>query len=372
MSECYSQVALTECRPVPDFPSYEACSSGFIRNVNTGKILTNSVHGDGTGMPCVSLVRDGKVHTVETRFVIACTFMGVDFWERPKAKLEYIDGNKFNNSVSNIRIKDVTSKLNEEWRPIKGWETTYVVSNIGRVKRLQRIETYVRRDTGKEVERIVSPLIMKLQEMTDDDYWTVGLIDGDRTSYPAVHRLVAEAFIPNPNNLPFVNHKDGNKKNNNIDNLEWCTAADNMQHAIRTGLRQSYKGQDRSIKKILCVETNKVYDNLKIASQETGIPYSYISSRVDTEKECHGFHFKRISLDRRIKCIDTGVIYDSPQHVLDKLGFSPQDAIKTRSCIHGLTFCYMRELPEDEEAYMQECRNRYSKWSRAERIWEDS
>lgn len=52
-----------------------------------------------------------------------------------------------------------------------------------------------------------------------------------------VHRLVAECYLPNPNNLAEVNHKDGNKANNNVDNLEWCTRSENLQHAIRTGLK---------------------------------------------------------------------------------------------------------------------------------------
>lgn len=54
-----------------------------------------------------------------------------------------------------------------------------------------------------------------------------------------VHRLIALTFIPNPNDLPQVNHKDGNKKNNHVSNLEWCTCAHNIQHAIRTGLKAS-------------------------------------------------------------------------------------------------------------------------------------
>lgn len=359
-------------RPVPDFSSYEASDEGFIRNVNSGHILKNSIHRDGTGMPLVSLVRNNRIHTVETRFVIACTFLGVDFWAKPRPKLEYIDGDKFNNAVTNIRIKDCTDLPGEEWRPVRDWEDTYEVSNLGRVRRQKRVETYVRKDTGTLTERIVAPLIMKQILDTDGEYFTVGLIDGTRTSYPTIHRLVAQAFISNPDNLPMVNHIDGNKKNNHVTNLEWCTAAENVDHAIRTGLRVARKGIDKSAKKVICVETGQIYKNAKAASEQTGIPYNYLLDCMHKCRACHGMHFNQLLVDRRIKCIDTGKIYNSSAEVNDELGLNPHDAIKNHSCTHGLTFCYMRDLPEDEEAYLWECRNRYSQWDRAEKIWEET
>ena len=60
----------------------------------------------------------------------------------------------------------------------------------------------------------------------------------------SVHRLIAKTFIPNPLNLPEVNHKDGNKQNNNAENLEWCTCSENGKHAFKIGLSQTYKGED--------------------------------------------------------------------------------------------------------------------------------
>lgn len=70
-----------------------------------------------------------------------------------------------------------------------------------------------------------------------------------------VHRLVAEKYIPNPDNLPFVNHKDGNKVNNCVDNLEWCTQRQNVHHALRTGLHPLEEVPVEGV----CPSTNKVY-----------------------------------------------------------------------------------------------------------------
>lgn len=67
-----------------------------------------------------------------------------------------------------------------------------------------------------------------------------------------VHRLVANAFIPNPNNLPYINHKDGNKENNNVENLEWCTHSENMKHAVKIGLvtNCTKKGEQHNASKL--------------------------------------------------------------------------------------------------------------------------
>lgn len=70
----------------------------------------------------------------------------------------------------------------------------------------------------------------------DGRYLVVDLSDGNKRWYKRVHRLVAETFIPNPNNLPEVNHKDGDKLNNSVENLEWCSHLDNMKHAEESGL----------------------------------------------------------------------------------------------------------------------------------------
>ena len=104
----------------------------------------------------------------------------------------------------------------EYWKPVVGYEGLYEVSNWGRVKSLN----YNHTGKGK---------ILK-QNQIMNGYKSVMLCkDGKRKNY-LVHRLVAEAFIPNPDNLPQVNHKDENKTNNNVDNLEWCDAKYNHNY----------------------------------------------------------------------------------------------------------------------------------------------
>ena len=80
-----------------------------------------------------------------------------------------------------------------------------------------------------------TPKLRKLS-ITDSGYYHVGLKSEGKLSFQLVHRLVAKTFIPNPDNKPQVNHKDGNKLNNCVSNLEWVTPSGNMQHAYRTGL----------------------------------------------------------------------------------------------------------------------------------------
>jgi hypothetical protein len=103
----------------------------------------------------------------------------------------------------------------EIWKNIVGYEN-YQISNL----------LNVRNSNG---------LILKIS--LNSNYYRFGLSKNNKLKYIRLHRLVAIAFIPNPENLPCINHIDGNKLNNNIDNLEWCTYRHNQLHAYRTGLR---------------------------------------------------------------------------------------------------------------------------------------
>lgn len=100
---------------------------------------------------------------------------------------------------------------NEEWRAVSGYEGRYEISNYGRVKNVK-------------LNHILKPLLVI------GGYFRVDLSSNNNVKHFRLHKLVAEAFIPNPNNLPQINHKDENKSNNRADNLEWCTAKYNANY----------------------------------------------------------------------------------------------------------------------------------------------
>ena len=122
--------------------------------------------------------------------------------------------------------------MSEEWKQVVGWEGLYEVSNLGRVRSLVR-QVHHRCYGGK----------ILTQPNAVTGYKCVTLHPGRK--WQLVHRLVAEAFIDNPAQNPQVNHKDGNKKNNIIGNLEWCTASENIKHAFRTGLKSPGPGTEK-------------------------------------------------------------------------------------------------------------------------------
>ncbi len=119
--------------------------------------------------------------------------------------------------------------MEEIWKPVKKWETLYEVSNLGRVRSKDRVVN--RNVNGKIIPTKYTGKI--LSSHLNKGYEYVTLTSYPRKSPLKVHRLVAEAFIPNPNNLPAVNHKDENKENNCVDNLEWCTSKYNNNYGTK-------------------------------------------------------------------------------------------------------------------------------------------
>lgn len=179
--------------------------------------------------------------------------------------------------------------MEEIWKDIAGYEGLYQVSNLGRVKSLER-KTY---DTVRKYTRKIEERILKLRLGTPK-YYSVILTQKGIQKIFRVHVLVATAFIPNPNNYPVVNHKNGIKTDNRSENLEWCTYKHNSQEALRLGLTKSsiqnlkrwngcfgYKhNKSKAVKQIdiVTMEIISTYGSCKEAERETGINASSIGN----------------------------------------------------------------------------------------------
>ena len=167
----------------------------------------------------------------------------------------------------------------EEWRDIEGYEGLYQISNKGRVKSLNY------RMTRKEG-------ILKPNDT--QGYLQIRLCKNKNHKHYYVHRLVADAFIPNSNNLPEVNHKDEDKHNNCVDNLEWCTSQYNANYGTRN-VRCGSKGDKHfRAKKVYCFELDKEYACIRYAADDLNISTSSISDccrHYKGRKVINGYHF---------------------------------------------------------------------------------
>ena len=139
----------------------------------------------------------------------------------------------------------------ECWKPIENYNNLYEISSFGNIRSLDRKIT-MKNKWGGCTTFIRKGKVLKNKKKSTG-YNFVCLSKNNIKRYYHVHRLVAQAFIPNPNTLPQVNHKDGNKDNNNVNNLEWCTSHQNLLHASKMGL-SSPKSNIRNSKKAKLTE----------------------------------------------------------------------------------------------------------------------
>lgn len=149
--------------------------------------------------------------------------------------------------------------MKEEWKDIEGYEGFYQISNLGRVKSLGGWC-----GTAKRKEKIRST------SLTHDGYVKVRLVHQGKDKTVRVHRLVAEAFIPNPESKDTVNHIDGNKKNNAVSNLEWVDRTEQMLHAYNLGLKSSRVGSQNSNAKLTDEQVREIRKSYVPYSKEFG------------------------------------------------------------------------------------------------------
>ena len=171
----------------------------------------------------------------------------------------------------------------EIWKDIKGYEGLYQVSSLGRVKSLSRKTT-----KGKI-----------LKQTRFRNYLGVILSKNNIKKVRNVHRLVAETFIPNPNNYPQVNHKDENPRNNSVSNLEWCTSSYNINYGNRNNKVSSKLG-----KRVLCIETGIIYNSTMDAISALRGFNNYTQGHIadccrGVRNKAFGYHWKYLEKDNK-------------------------------------------------------------------------
>lgn len=153
----------------------------------------------------------------------------------------------------------------EEWKTIEGFENCYEISNLGRVKSLQR---KAKKRNGQEI--IIWEKILKPHKDTKG-YLQVELKKEFKRKICVIHRLVAKAFIPNPKNKPQVNHINGIKTDNRVENLEWCSGSENVKHAIKNNLTHFNCGEDHPNSKLTNEEALFIKTHYKAHDKKYGM-----------------------------------------------------------------------------------------------------
>lgn len=156
----------------------------------------------------------------------------------------------------------------EIWKDIKGYEELYQVSDLGRVRSFKSGKWQTLKN-----------------RLTPRGYYLVTLYKDGKATNKWVHKLVAQAFIPNPDNLPQVNHKDEDKLNNAASNLEWCTAKYNINYGEGAKIRMK-KIKSKLSKPVHCIDTDEIYESAIEAERQTGI--QHISEVCSGKRESAG------------------------------------------------------------------------------------
>lgn len=171
--------------------------------------------------------------------------------------------------------------MTEIWKSVEGYEGLYEVSNFGRVKSL-----------GNEKTR--KEKILKVGE-NGCGYMFVTLSKEGKIKPFLIHRLVAAAFLPNPEKLPQINHRDEDKTNNCVENLEWCTRDYNNNYGTRNDRVAKALINGKTSKRVICEETGEIFPSTMEVQRQLGFANTHISDCCNGKlRTCGGFHWRYV------------------------------------------------------------------------------
>lgn len=190
--------------------------------------------------------------------------------------------------IHQIEPLDSTNDV-EIWKDVPGWEDRYEASTWGNVRSKDWVVTTRRLIKGKYQEFSWISKGKLLTKNSIEGYPTVSFTRNGVSENVLVHIIVAKTFLPNPNNYPVVNHKDTNRSNNHVENLEWCTYEYNNIHAV-------YHDCSKQAIAVICKETGRWYPSVTRAEIDLGIPKG--SCRRIENKDYHyvykNYHFIKV------------------------------------------------------------------------------
>lgn len=271
---------------IPEYDKkYRISPQGEIFSTSRNLLIT--LRHNAIGRIYVEITFGGKVFPRFVDELVAQTYLPQSWF--PYCRVVHLDGDIRNNNASNLNCEEAVIDLpGEVWSSVPELEGHVNVSNLGRVKRVDHIHN--------------RPDHLFQFYVDADGYQLVSVtINGSLFSY-RVHRLVARAFLDNSDNLPEVNHKDGNKQNNAVSNLEWCSRFYNLQHAVNVlgvykNTSETMKSANRELRstRIQCIETGMQFSSIKSAAAYYDVGWNTVAdivhNRTANSKKLPEIHF---------------------------------------------------------------------------------
>lgn len=353
-----------------EFSNYGVCRSvdRYIIDKNghkrfcKGRILKPFSNGN------LILCKNGIEYNLNLGKTIAELFMDNYTENTP---LVYKDGDRNNCNLNNLQVGELyIQDIDGNWKDVIGFEGLYQVSDDGRVRSLPRLKMcgFTGKKQIMQRGRILKP------GYTNDGYARVNLVKDDGKYKPYyIHRLVAQAFIPNPLNLPYVNHKDENPKNNAVWNLEWCTPKYNANYGTaKERAAKAVRANNPSIYNtpVTNITTGEQFNSIREACDF----YGFSNSKRNTIKRCcegecatvDGYNWKythdedyKPTKQKFIVCIETGEEYRSAAKLAKDIEVTPAAVSKHMNGqlahLKGLHYAYK----EAGKKYILKLPNKY-------------